>query len=392
MKSIQGKAALFALLFVARPANAQRVESGLDAAAMSLRYGDTTSSRAASITPHVQAEWESGLAEATGTYSEFGSSGRSIEAIFSGSGFIAAKGRAFVEIGGLAGGSAHSAGGKTGELLTDARFHVPLAGAESFVGLGGGRTWDGFESRNLLIAELGASLASGPISGSVTVTPSLLGDSTRYMDAQATASWTHAGVQLSFVGGVRIGDQLSELALGTDRHTWAIAGASVPISQTLSIVAGTGTYPINPTQGFPGGRFVSVGLRLSNPWRGLRQRSAAMKSAADAEGTPGAIDSAPEKVSSNVPDLAVSRSTPDSITLRISAPGAERVEITGDFTNWDPIALTRNADGSWGGSFGLGRGEYQMNVRVNGGRWTVPRSLMSMVDEFGGTVGLLIVE
>jgi hypothetical protein len=33
-----------------------------------------------------------------------------------------------------------------------------------------------------------------------------------------------------------------------------------------------------------------------------------------------------------------------------------------------------------------------MNVRVDGGRWLVPLGLLSMVDEFGGVVGLLIVD
>ena len=40
----------------------------------------------------------------------------------------------------------------------------------------------------------------------------------------------------------------------------------------------------------------------------------------------------------------------------------------------------------------LKRGKYQMNLRVNGSDWTVPPGLMSMIDEFGGTVGLLVVE
>ncbi|MGH7652927.1 MAG: glycogen-binding domain-containing protein [Gemmatimonadaceae bacterium] len=384
--------ALLALLFVARVANAQRIESGLEAAGMSLRYADTISSQAATLTPHLEAGGESGLAEATGTYSEFGSSGRSIEGMLSGSYFIATHGRTFVEMGGLAGGSAHSAGGKTGELLANARLHLPLEVTESFVGGGVGRVWDGFTSRNLLVGELGVSAVSGPVNASLTLAPSLLGDSTRYMDAQVFASLTRGGVELSFVGGVRIGDELSEL--GAARKNWGSGSASVSITQTLSIVAGAGTYPINPTQGFPGGRFVSLGLRMSNPLRGIRHRNETMKSGVSVERAAGMFDSTLERTIGipSVPELVVSRTTPDSITLKISAPGAERVEITGDFTGWDPIALNLNNEGSWTGSFALARGEYQMNVRLNGGKWTVPRSLLSMVDEFGGAVGLLIIE
>jgi hypothetical protein len=37
-------------------------------------------------------------------------------------------------------------------------------------------------------------------------------------------------------------------------------------------------------------------------------------------------------------------------------------------------------------------GKYQMNVRIDGGKWIVPKGLLSMSDEFGGAVGLLVVE
>jgi hypothetical protein len=33
-----------------------------------------------------------------------------------------------------------------------------------------------------------------------------------------------------------------------------------------------------------------------------------------------------------------------------------------------------------------------MNVRINGGEWTVPPGMLSMRDEFGGTVGLLVIQ
>jgi hypothetical protein len=33
-----------------------------------------------------------------------------------------------------------------------------------------------------------------------------------------------------------------------------------------------------------------------------------------------------------------------------------------------------------------------MNVRLDGGNWLVPAGLLTVLDEFGGTVGLLVVE
>jgi len=37
-------------------------------------------------------------------------------------------------------------------------------------------------------------------------------------------------------------------------------------------------------------------------------------------------------------------------------------------------------------------GKYQINLRMNGGKWIAPPGLLSMLDEFGGSVGLLVVE
>jgi hypothetical protein len=36
-------------------------------------------------------------------------------------------------------------------------------------------------------------------------------------------------------------------------------------------------------------------------------------------------------------------------------------------------------------------GKYQMNIRIDGGPWIVPPGVLSMLDEFGGSVGLLVV-
>jgi 1,4-alpha-glucan branching enzyme len=82
----------------------------------------------------------------------------------------------------------------------------------------------------------------------------------------------------------------------------------------------------------------------------------------------------------------------DAVTLRVNAPGAHSVEINADFTNWTPVKLAPAGDDWWTSTLPLKPGKYQMNLRVNGGDWTVPPGLLSMVDEFGGTVGLLVLE
>jgi 1,4-alpha-glucan branching enzyme len=81
------------------------------------------------------------------------------------------------------------------------------------------------------------------------------------------------------------------------------------------------------------------------------------------------------------------------VTLSARAPGAASVEVTGDFTNWSPVRLVPAANAEWWSvTLPLRPGKYQMNLRVDGGKWLVPPGVLSMRDEFGGTVGLLVVE
>jgi len=90
--------------------------------------------------------------------------------------------------------------------------------------------------------------------------------------------------------------------------------------------------------------------------------------------------------------FAWEKSGAQSVTLRVKAPRASTVEVSGDFTNWIPTQLRADGSGWWSVNLPLKPGKYQMNLRINGGSWVVPPGLLSMVDEFGGSVGLLIVE
>jgi 1,4-alpha-glucan branching enzyme len=81
-----------------------------------------------------------------------------------------------------------------------------------------------------------------------------------------------------------------------------------------------------------------------------------------------------------------------SVTLRVDAPGAQLVEVSGDFTDWTPVRLSRASDGLWALTLPITRGKYQMNVRLDGGKWLVPPGLLPMLDEFGGSVGLLVID
>jgi hypothetical protein len=357
------------------------VESSLDVGAAALRYADTLSTGAANITPHLLADWGSTVVEASGTYSQFTSGGgSSSQGTFSASRFISTEHRFFLELGGFAGGSTHSDGTRTGEVLANGRIHIPRDNEELFLGFGGGRTWDAVAWRNVLLGEAGASVDMGSSNALFTVSPTIVNDSIKYADTQASLSRKGNVIDLGLLLGFRFGDQLT--TLNANVRAWASASAVVWMTPRIGLVLAGGNYPVDPTQGFPGGRFASLSLRLTQ-----RPHS-----------SPISVESAPSVSLPNVnaaPTVAgftTQRAAGDGVTVRVDAPGARTVEINGDFTNWIPVKLVPAGGGWWASTLPLKRGKYQMNLRVNGGDWTVPPGLLSMMDEFGGTVGLLVVE
>jgi hypothetical protein len=211
----------------------------------------------------------------------------------------------------------------------------------------------------------------------------MVSDSIKYADSQGSFSWTREAVDLSGVLGFRVGDQLT--TLGGHTRGWGNVSVVYRMTPRFGFVAAGGSYPVDPTQGFPGGRFVSLSLRVT------RGPSSAPPPASDRSPELQARDAGSES-SPVLTGFSAKRERGGALTLQVNAPGARAVEISGDFTNWTPLQLVRSETGWWAVTLPIARGNYQMNVRVDGGRWVVPPGLLSMVDEFGGVVGLLVVD
>lgn len=359
------------------------MESSLDVGGAALRYADTLSTRAATVTPHMLADWGSGIVEASGTYSMFSSGGGSSQGTLSASRFFPTAHRFFAELGGFAGGSAHSDGTRTGEVIANGRIHVPRNNMEVFLGLGAGRTWDAVVWRSVLLGEAGASFAMGASNALFTISPTIVNDSIKYADTQASLSRKTKFVDLGFVLGFRSGDQLTTLSANV--KAWASASAVTWITPRIGLALAGGNYPVDPTQGFPGGRFVSLGLRLAQG----RRPDPVLIQPIDSRSVAPVPDT---KAAPAVARFTTQRGAGDAVTVRVNAPGVRVVEINGDFTNWTPVHLVPVGNGWWTSTLPLKRGKYQMNLRINGGPWIVPPGLLSIVDEFEGTVGLLVIE
>lgn len=381
MATLRGTLAAVAL--IARAGHAQRVESSLDVGGAALRYADTLTTGAATITPHLIADWGSAFAEAYGTYSRFTSGGSSTQGSLSASGFIRSSHGFLGELGGFAGGSTHSDGTRTGEVIANGRLHFARANSEVFLGIGGGRTWDATAWRGVFLGEAGASVGSGPASALFTISPTIVNDSIKYTDTQASFSWKSEVVDLGALLGFRLGEQLTTLSANV--KSWASVSAVYWMTPRIAIAVGGGNYPVDPTQGFPGGRFLSLSLRLA-------QRQSPTQVRSDEIRQESYFPDPAARTTPRVTAFTANRGAGAAFTLRVNVPGAQVVEITGDFTNWVPLQLVPGPGGWWSTTLPIKSGKYQMNLRVNGGQWMVPPGLLSMVDEFEGTVGLLVVE
>ena len=350
-----------------------------------LRYADTLSTGAASVTPRALIDWGPAFLDASGTYSRFTAGGWSTQGSLSVSRLIPTGFGLLGEVGAFAGGSSHNDGTRTGEVIANGRVHLPRRNGELFLGVGGGRSWDAVTWRTVLLAEAGASFGSELGSAELSLTPTMVNDSIKYADTQASLSWKrNSRLELGALLGFRVGDQLE--TLGSSAKTWASASAVYWLTPRVGFVAAGGIYPIDLTQGFPGGRFLSLSFR----WLPRHQQSPPSNLPVTTISSPPGIvpDSAP-----SVAQFVVQRNAADSVSLRVHAPGASAVEVTGDFTNWVPLQLERaKEEGWWFATLVLRRGQYQMNLRLNGGHWIVPPGLLSMADEFGGPVGLLVID
>lgn len=347
----------------------QSASISLDLGASRMRYADSVDATAMSFTPDILVRSSRAVFAASGNFSQLAGSW-SNSGIASGT-LIGRVARLIsAEIEGMAGGSLHADGGRTGQFLGSARLRVERGSRGLWLGGGAGKTWDGLW-RDMLQGDAGGWLAWSKGSAMLSVTPTSVADSIRYTDASVALRRQIAAWEFEASVGHRIGRGLP--ALLPDRNTWGSVGGTFWLSSSVGVVASAGAYPVDFTQGYPGGRFLSLSLRFAP-----RRASPATATGA----------SVPR---SDVRDIDVGRVSGDLHRVRIFAPSARSVEITGDFTLWTATALQPEVGGWWSAALPIRRGMHEMNMRVDRGSWRVPPGLISTTDEFGSASGRLMI-
>lgn len=222
----------------------------LDVGGASVRYGDSVRITATSVSPRIRFDEGALAGTAAGTIASVTQGGWTAQGAVDFSVLSGAVGPARVEIAAEAGGSLHDDATRTGQYLGRARLHIGTAARGVWAGAGAGKTWDASMWHPVTQADFGAWARIGHVQLVATVTPSAIGDSLRYTDAQGALRWSGGRVELAAGGGTRSGDAI----VRESSTTWGSASATFWFARHVALVAAGGTYPVDFTQGYPGGR------------------------------------------------------------------------------------------------------------------------------------------
>lgn len=366
-----GHSLLVAVLVVSQPGaplQAQRADLSLDVGTANMRFADSIDARSTSLSPQLRIVGRRGTLTAEGSLSQLGGS-------WTNSGRIDAAVVPFTsrwisaELGGVAGGSSHANGARTGQTLLSARLHAASLSRGLWAGAGGGRTWDG-AWRDVLQVDGGAWLAHGSSTALVSVAPTVVDDTIRYVDSFLSLHSDRAAWEVAGSIGFRAGQQLPSLP--ANRSVWGQLAATLWATRYLGVVASVGAYPVDFTQGYPGGRYASLGLRLRSTPRFVLPP----------------VIAAPTRA---LRDFRWTRVRGDAHRVRVFAGEVRSVELMSDFTEWRPVAMRHEGRGWWSIELPVRRGTHEVNVRVDAGGWMVPPGTIARTDEFGGAVGVMVV-
>ena len=362
-------AAIVVALAIAAPAVAQSPRASIDGGALKMQYADSIDSNAIALTPAFWIDSRFTSFSTTGTLSQFSGGGWSLQGSGDGSLFTRRLGVVMGELQGTAGGSSRNDGSRTAQLIAIARGHISSDNRGLWVGAGLGRTWDGVEWRNVKQGEAAAWARTGKTTALLSLIPTSVDDTITYFDTELSAGVNLRRIDLTLSGGVRGGSNLP--TLGGTATSWGSVSATGWIWPRIAVVASAGTYPVDLTQGFPGGRFASLSIRV-----GSRRFSPSSEPALDVRAT---------KMFEVKP---VNRTLQ---AIRIRAPGAATVELMGDFTDWAAVKLDSDGSGWWTVTLPVTPGLHEMNMRIDGGKWVAPPGMTRKTDEFGGTVGVFLI-
>jgi hypothetical protein len=188
--------------------------------------------------------------------------------------------------------------------------------------------------------------------------------------AQSALRWRHGRMELTAIGGISISQRI-------EPFRWAQAVLNVQATRTLMFMAAYGQRPPASMAFDPSAHpQTMVGVQFA-PWATSESASTTASRTTSA---------------TRARDWNILPAGNGQTRIRVRCPGVTRVEISGDFTDWAPVALTSVGDGRWETTLSILPGLHQVQIRFDGGEWQVPPGLPSTQREFAGAAGVLLIE
>lgn len=208
----------------------------------------------------------------------------------------------------------------------------------------------------------------------------------RFGELAAALRHVQPRVELALDGRYRLGP--AEVLGGSGAFTGDVAWW---ITSRYAVVGLLGRQLADPALGTASTVYASVGLRIAarsfgaKPYTApprdpvLSRRPEVLHVRGPAGWTSGSVKRELELVQAR-----------DGAFLQLHIADASTVEMAGDFSGWQPIALVRRNSG-WRLPEPLAPGVYRVMVRINGAEWRPVLGLPRLQDEFGGEVGVVTI-
>jgi hypothetical protein len=359
----------------------------VDAGATRLSYGEHGGGFSVfSVSPALQVSRPSAALGVGATFSQFAAGGWSVQGVAAGSVLSPALSSFRLELAGSAGGSVHKDGTRAGQLLGQTRLHWMRPSAGLWLGAGVAlaarpAAWllanpGGTTTETTFAAELGGWARLGPAVLAASWSPTDAGGEGRWHDVEGAMRVVHGALELTGSAGLRRWAG----GMGVNEEWTALSGA-VWLGEHVALVGGVGTYPQDVAQGLARGTYGSLAVRLATGRPGAPRLDRV-----------GGERTLPEGLQPVVPAFETRAERAGRRIVEVEARDARSVELMADFTDWQPVPLQRGRDGRWSITLPVAPGTYRLNLRVDGGEWGVPPGLPTVADDFGGAVGLLVVE